>query len=262
MLPASLPLTRSAEDSSRTIYSCTFCSFRSVNRIEYVKHLFQAHSFESHFRYVCGISSCTHVFTRGASFDAFRGHCTRKHYNWQHGFIPTIGVEVVGPDINCCTLSSDTSTSARDVVTLAVSDDCNSTDQDMDDNDFNMPHSVDNPNEYESESTSPDDVKIAAAKFILTLKEKFKLTQASPDYTIKAVEEMMLLSANVHRQSFVENRELAFVPFDQQSSLANPFLGLKTEYQQTKFFKENFGLIVSDYTKVLSYYCVVWTRNQ
>ena len=35
-----------------------------------------------------------------------------------------------------------------------------------------------------------DDVKTAAAKFILTLKEKFKLTQVSLDYTVKAVEEL------------------------------------------------------------------------
>lgn len=256
MLPSRLPLTRIAENST---YSCTFCSFRSSNGIEYVKHLFQAHTFESNFRYVCGISSCTHVFTTGASFDAFRGHCTRKHHNWQHCFIPTIGVEevgpdsdVLGPDSDGCTLSRS-DTSARGIATCAVSDDCSSTDQDMDDNDFNMAHSVDNPNECGPECISPDNVKIAAAKFILILKERFKLTQASLDYTIKAVEEMMLLSANVHRQSFVENRE---------SSLPNPFVGLKTEYQQTKFFKENFGLIVSDFTKLLSYYCVVVTRNQ
>ena len=268
MLPLRLPLTRSPENST---YTCAFCSFRSNDGIEYVKHLFQVHAFESNFRYVCGISSCTHVFTTGASFDAFGGHCTRKHHNWQHCFIPTIGVEEVGSendglgpgiddlgaDIDGCT-PSRSDTSARGIATCAFSDDCSNTDQDMDD----MPHSVDNPNEYEPECISPDNVKIAAAKFILTLKEKFKLTQASLDYTIKAVEEMMLLSANVHRQSFVENRELAFIPFHQHSSLANPFVGLKTEYQQTKFFKENFGLIVSDYTRLLSYYCVVVTRNQ
>ena len=127
---------------------------------------------------------------------------------------------------------------------------------------FNMPHGVDNPNEYEPECIGPDNVKMAAAKFLLTLKERFKLIQASLDYTIKAVEEIMLLSANVHRQSFVENRELASIPFDQHSSLANPFVGLKTEYQQTKCFKENFGLIVSYNTKLLSYYCVILTRNQ
>lgn len=229
-------------------YSCRFCSFRSSDGIEHVKHLFQAHTYEPNFRYVCGISSCTHVFTTGATFDAFRGHCTRKHHNWQNCIIPEIGMEEVWPDIHDCTQlpCSDTETGTGGIETGVVSDDCSSTDQDMDDNDFNMPHSVNNPNDYEPECIGPDNVKMAAAKFILTLKERFKLTQASLDYTIKAVEEMMLLSANVQRKSFVENRELASIPFDQHSSFVNPFVGLKTEYQQTKFFKENFGLIVSD----------------
>ena len=52
-----------------------------------------------------------------------------------------------------------------------------------------------------------DNVKISAAKFILILKERFKLTQASIDYTIKAVEEMMLISANMLRQSIVDNTD-------------------------------------------------------
>lgn len=31
----------------------------------------------------------------------------------------------------------------------------------------------------------------------------------------------------------------------------NPLANLKTEYQQNKFFKENFGLIVSVYSKCI-----------
>lgn len=241
-MPLRLPLTT---------YSCTFCSFRSSNGIEYVKHLFQAHTFEPNFRYVCGISSCTHVFTTGASYDAFRGHCTRKHHNWKNCFIPTIDVEEVWPGDHSGGSSSDASTEG--VEAGGVFEDCSSTDQDMDDNDFDVSQSVYSPNECESECVGPDNVKMAAAKFLLTLKERFKLTQASLDYTIKAVEEMMLLSANVYRQYFVENRELASIPFDQHSSLANPFVGLKTEYQQTKFFTENFGvMLIIIATKLLS----------
>ena len=243
MLPSRLPLTRSAENSSVTMYTCTFCSFRSSNGIEFVKHFFQAHTFESNFRYACGISSCNHVFTVGTSFETFRGHCARKHHNWQHCFFPTVGVEEVRPNIDGYTLSS---VNTSDIAIHEVSNNYSSTDQDMDTTDFNMPHSVDTDEfECESECISSDNVKITAAKFILTLKERFKLTQASLDYTIKAVGEMMLLSANVLRQSIVDNRELATAPLDLQSSLVNPFVSLQTEYQQTKFFKEHFGLIVS-----------------
>ena len=69
-----------------------------------------------------------------------------------------------------------------------------------------------------------DTIKTAAAKFLLNLKEKYKLTQVSLDYTVKAVEDLLLLS---------------------NKRLENPFEDLKTECQQNKFFKENFGLIVS-----------------
>ena len=118
-----------------------------------------------------------------------------------------------------------------------VSADYSSTvsDHDMDETDFNLSQTVNDLNECEPGRACPENVKMAAPKFLLTLKENFKLTQASLDYTIKAVEEMMLLSANVHRQYFLENRELASIPFDQHSALANPFVGLRTEYQQTKF---------------------------
>ena len=247
MLPSRLPLTRSAEDSSGITYTCTFCSFRSSNGIEFVKHFFQAHAFESNFRYACGISSCNHIFTTGTSFETFRGHCARKHHNWQHCFIPTVGVEEAHPDKDDDTLPS---VNTSNIGTHGVSNNYNSGDQDMDTNqdmdatDFNMPYSF-NTDECESECISSDDVRITAAKFLLILKERFKLTQASLDYTIKAVEDMMLLSANVLRQSIMDNRELATAPFDVQSPFVNPFVGLKTEYQQTKFFKENFGLIVS-----------------
>ena len=81
-----------------------------------------------------------------------------------------------------------------------------------------------------------DDVKTAAAKFILTLKEKFKLTQVSLDYTVKAVEELLLLSN------------------ESDSGHPSPFDELKTEHQQTKFFKENFGLVVSGH--ISEYACI------
>ena len=228
-------------------YSCTFCSFRSGNGIEVVKHLFQAHTVEDNFCYVCVISSCTHAFTTGASFDTFCGHCARKHHDWKNGFIPTVNVEAVGStDIPYSSLGLFDSGEVE-VGTVSCS---TASDQDMDEADFNLSQTVNNTNKCEPEHAGPEDVKMAAAKFLLTLKEEFKLTQTSLDYTIKAVVETMLLSANVHWQHFVEHRELASIPFDQHSSFANPFVGLRTEYQQKKCFNENFGLIVHNNTKL------------
>ena len=59
-----------------------------------------------------------------------------------------------------------------------------------------------------------DNVKISGAKFILILKKRFKLAQALIDYRIKPVEEMMLISANMLRQSIVDNTDHVTVPFE------------------------------------------------
>ena len=79
-------------------FSCTFCSFRSENNLGFVRHLFDAHSLESSFHYVCGISSCDQNFVTGATYEAFRDHCTRYHHNWRQKLIPTIGVEGITDD--------------------------------------------------------------------------------------------------------------------------------------------------------------------
>ena len=53
---------------------------------------------------------------------------------------------------------------------------------------------------------------------------------------MKAVDELLVLSRKCDDQFVSENSELAD---------SSPFEELRTEYQQTKFFNENFGLIVS-----------------
>jgi len=62
---------------------CTVVPFVYIVKFDLIKHAFEAHSLDATFRYHCGISSCTRVFTSGSSFDAFRGHFIRKYLNWQ-----------------------------------------------------------------------------------------------------------------------------------------------------------------------------------
>ena len=67
-----------------------------------------------------------------------------------------------------------------------------------------------------------ESIKTDAAKFILTLKEKYKLTQASLDYTIKAVDKLMFLSSKIVEQSIAEGDSGQYL---------SPFDELQTEYQ-------------------------------
>lgn len=91
-------------------------------------------------------------------------------------------------------------------------------------------------NEQSTLTVQKEVIKTDAAKFILTLKEKYKMTQASLDYNIKAVDKLIFMSSKVVEQLLAEG---------DQGQYSSPFDDLQTEYQQTKYFKENFSLIVS-----------------
>ena len=93
-------------------------------------------------------------------------------------------------------------------------------------------------------------MKMAAENFILTVKEKYKCSQASLNYIMQTVNEITKLSANDIKQSVMKELQESgsVVPCLDQCFLPdNPFDELTTEYQQTKFFKEKFGLVVSEY---------------
>ena len=97
--------------------------------------------------------------------------------------------------------------------------------------------------------TTRHDIVVKAASFILNLKEKFKLTQVSIDFVTHSVEELLKASTENIKQGILEylhqqGIEIA-LPFPDKCFPVNLFQRFTTEYQQTKFYKEYFGLIVS-----------------
>lgn len=88
------------------------------------------------------------------------------------------------------------------------------------------------------------------AQFLLNLKEKYKVTQVALDFVLNAVVKFIsIASAEIKHKVFDKLKELngesdsedlndCFLPI-------NPFSQLRTEYEQTKFYKEQLGLIVS-----------------
>ena len=213
--------------------TCSFCLFQSTDKIEIVKHLFQAHNSENDFNYVCGISSCTRTFTKGSSFDAFCSHCARYHHNWRE----LLSEENM--DTTCTDVPTTEDHSIADCGEIMEGTFDHNFDESRMLTDFNNDHVV----------NRVDTVKMAAANLVLTLKEKYKLSQSSIDYTIKSVEELTMLSTNSIKQSVMSNLHASGFTinpsFDACFSSGSPFMGLKTEYQQTNFFRENFGLVVS-----------------
>lgn len=162
-------MPESLSEDSCNIYQCSFCSFQLVDRVVFVKHIFQAHNTEEGFSYVCGFLNCSRIFTMGTSFDVFRSHCSRYHYGCIEHCIPTIATtvdEADGEEVTAINVeenmdtNSSYSNNAEEFVRLA------------------------------SEIANGRDVELAAAHFILILKEKFKLTQMLLDYAIRGLEEI------------------------------------------------------------------------
>ena len=163
--------------------------FRSENNVGFVRHLFDAHSLESGFNYVCGISSCDRNFVTGATHEAFRDHCTCCHHNWRQKLIPTIGVEEIIDD-----------------STGAVTDATCITHSSIDDHDMESMNFVEGSTCLEADDAEivtsnryriddADRMNLIAGNF-MTLKEKFKVTQTSLNYAIQTVNNITELSAN------------------------------------------------------------------
>ena len=97
--------------------------------------------------------------------------------------------------------------------------------------------------------TAQQSLKRSTALFLLTLKERYQLTQAALDFTVPQVKEMMFYD---HQDKVAAiNTALSSQPTTSTQELSdcleytNPFAGLETEYLQTKYYREHFGLVVS-----------------
>ena len=225
--------------------NCLYCSFQSSSKLCAVKHLFEAHNFESNFRYACELIPCTRVFVMGDSFNAFRSHCTRYHLNWKERLSSLLNESEVSADdddLMMDTLEMGTHGSASESATDTRQ--CEELEETS-----NIIIEGDNRNEVSIGGRYPGshfDVEQTAAHFILNLKERFKLTQASLNFAIKAVDELIMISANNIKESVTnEVGDAATIIPDHCFLPDSPFLNLRSEYQQTKFFKEKFNLVVS-----------------
>lgn len=220
------------------MFKCSFCSYQSDSKLLFVKHNFQAHSTEMNFQYVCGIGSCPRVFERATTFNAFRSHCIRYHHNWKEQIIPFVGISEAAHTEDVTFSTRRNCVSDEEVENM----DCDEVGNEISENDYI------NSSEENTADTHLD-VEVAAARFLLNLKEKFKLSQVSLNYTIKAVEEITAISAcnikqSVLRKLHEEGITASSVSLDQCFLPVNPFVNLGTEYQQTKYYKERFNLIV------------------
>lgn len=212
------------------MFRCTSCSYRCEIVIDLIKHLFSVHSVEPNFFFVCGINGCLHAFKCGASFSSFKTHATRKHQGWQDNLTHSIH----SFSSLYALLSDQQHESQMMSTTTVVADTGNQSDQCSSDSDSEpielVPESVQPllqiPNLHSPSSLSnpmggnPERV---AAMFLLTLQEKYKVSQAAINFCVGSI------------NSIVEA-----VSSDSLDLFAN----LKTDYLQTKYYQREFGLVV------------------
>lgn len=225
--------------------ACIHCSFQCCSKLLLVKHEFEAHSTEANFRRTCDINGCPLLFR---SYGSFLSHANRKHPNWKE-------------DLEAHAIRSDSTAShtgiadsesvgvvtdsvpgdpGDDVLSDSGPGDSGDGDSEPDDSDGDSEpddsgdgDSGDNLETYDpnqqtlgSETTNTD-LQRTAALFLLTLKEKFKLTQTAVDFAMSSVKTMMDLVT---------------------SNAVHPFSGLETEYLQNNYYRNYFDLVVSSCT--------------
>ena len=216
-----------------SFFSCDRCRFRCKAKIELVKHLFEAHCTDPNFTYSCPIAECTHVFKLGCTYySSFRSHVSRKHHDWKDQLaIQQPAVIFIQNEPGDHGNGSDTEQQTEATV------------------DFSGGGTTDSLSAGAAiEESGPSSLSRSAAHFLLTLKERYGLTQSAVNYAVGSVNQMIddvreELQTSVEK--YLEENEVArpstlgecFTPM-------NPFSGRETEYQQAKHYREHFGLVV------------------
>ena len=219
---------------------CYMCNhFQCSKNSCLVKHLFEVHSYEPNFTFACQVDHCPWSFTVGSKYASFLQHVSRKHPNWREKLDTsppiTSGTFVLSNLLGSSSSDSDLGSAApttEDQLPSLETDEenCNSA-----------------PRESESDNQYQMCASIAAGRFLLTLKERYNLSQAAVDFCVSSVKQMIGFTCQDLKDSIQDTLEKSGCSelLEGLRDNINPFEELETEHQQTKFYKEHFGLVVS-----------------
>ena len=202
------------------------CPSECINRLkftlkQYLQHLRLFHAHQPTFHLTCGIQGCQRTFFK---FRTFENHVSLMHREEQH-HIDEQDNEDMLPDNDHINLDGDDDTDA---------------------NEINI-----------SNTSEPTFMTLqkSSALMLLKMKEVHKLTQVTLQGIIDDVTGLCQnrLSA-IHSAVNLAITNAGFSPsdinglndiFDSGNEFGQPFIGLETQHQQFKFYKENFKLVVS-----------------
>ena len=111
-------------------------------------------------------------------------------------------------------------------------------------------------NDKEEEEDSTDTMRHQNAQFILKTKETNLLTQKCLDNIVDGSTELVRGTVKAIKSGLQDCLENAGINFDaipglndlfaEENPISNPFQHVSTKHKQNAYFKEHFGLIVSD----------------
>ena len=199
------------------MFECFYCCYRTGTWKQLTRHTFECHSSVPGFSFQCGLRSCVRTFS---NYSALQSHIARNH---DAGDIPDMAY------FGCHTESPLSEMTA----------------------DLN-PEDAGEGEEY-MEQSPPRLARVnrlakAAANFLLVLKEQHRLTQVSINFLVEQVNFIVYgVVDNIKKVvlSKLSNEDIDLTILESCFENVSPFKGLETEHKQTKFYKENFNLVVS-----------------
>ena len=192
------------------VFFCQFCSFSSLHWRQVLRHTFEAHSNVPGFNFTCGVAGCPQTFQ---TYSAVTSHLRRKHRgrDFDDQAASSYGVNAVTET------EEDTSSRNDDVDASPGSELCPQVNR----------------------------LEKVAALFLLCLKERYQITQTALDFAMSQVQQMVGFAIEDVQQAVELQLQSSSVSISESFMVPDPFLHLKSEYMQTKYYKENFNLIVS-----------------
>lgn len=185
-----------------------------------MRHSFEAHSSSPNFSFTCGIDGCSHSFT---TFSAVMSHLNRKHK---------------GVDLDSAAF-------------VASSDDLQQSHSYESQSNQLMETSHEEGSLSQCFSYVPDSrtdhLQRSAAIFLLTLKERYEITQSALNFAVGQVQQMITYAVEDMQTTIKQHLQANDVSVDMLDGLSapDPFNSLQTEYMQTKYYKEHFDLVAS-----------------
>lgn len=183
-----------------------------------------------------------HSFKVGSTYSSLKTHAIRKHPNWQDE------LENITNDSTLEPSPMETDQGSFDISTN------HSTTQTVDTSSYTDPadgqSTICIPS-LEGVCESGDKrlyAKRTAALFLLTFKERYKLPQASINFAVGAINGIVSSVGDSIQQSLKRSIDTSAITAEEISTHfehEDPFASLQTEYQQSKFYRDEFGLVVS-----------------